>query len=94
MATEKVRVGKQALQGRLILSSIQETLDRVASFGIEDRPNSDGTVIPMTEPDQKPIDGRGFRLEPFESVAINPAQVSVLHVFVRTTIFGGTQEAD
>lgn len=92
--TDESGVVKQAMKRRLVLSRIQKTLNLVANVAFEDRPNANSFVILLlTEPTQKPIDGLGFRLKPFEALFVDPSQVSVLHTLVPTTIFGDTQEA-
>ena len=63
-------------------------MNAVEDFGIENTPDTDRVAIELlAEPDQKPIHRLGFWLKPFEPLAINPTQISVLHAFLRSTIF-------
>ena len=68
-------------------------MDGVENVGVEDTPNADHIAVLLAEPTQQPIDGLGFWLKPFESLAINPTQVCVLHTHLRTTISWVRQEA-
>ena len=68
-------------------------MDGVENVGVEDAPNADHVAVLLAEPAQQPIDGLGFWLKPFESVSINPSQVSVLHTLLGITISWVKQEA-
>ena len=78
--TDEDCMTEQAMKCRLIFRSVEETLNGVDDFGIEHTPDTDRVaVVLLAEPIQEPIDRFGFRLKPFQSVAINPSQVCVLH---------------
>lgn len=82
------------MQSGLIFRSVEESLNAVEDFGIENTPDPDRVAIELlTEPDQKPIYRLGFWLKPFKSFAINPTQVCVLHTFLDSTIFSVRQAA-
>jgi hypothetical protein len=84
---DKQGVRKQALQRGLIFRRVEKCLDGVEDFGIEHTPDTNClAIVLVTEPIQKPIHRLGFWLKPFESVAINPTQVCVLHTFLDSTI--------
>ena len=81
------------MQSGLIFRRVEEGLNGVEDFGIEHTPDTDRVTIELlTEPDQKPIHRLGFWLKPFESFAINPSQVCVLHIFFGSTFFSVKQE--
>ena len=62
-------------------------MNGVDDFRVENTPDTDRVaIVLLTEPVQEPIDRFGFRLKPFQSVAINPAQICLLHAFLRSTI--------
>ncbi len=82
------------MQRGLIFGGVKETLNRFEDFGIEHTPDTNCVAIVMvTEPIQKTIDRFGFRLKAFESLAINPTQISVFHAYLNSTIFSVRQAA-
>ena len=82
------------MQSGLIFRSVEERLNAVEDFGIEHTPDTNRVAIELlTEPDQKPIHRLGFGLKPFESFAINPTQICVLHTFFGSTFFSVRQVA-
>ena len=88
MLTDERGVRKKALQRSLIFRSVEERMNGVEDFRVENTPDTDRVaIVLMAEPIQEPIDGFGFRLKPLESLAINPTQICLLHAFLRSTIF-------
>ncbi len=82
------------MQRGLIFRRVKECLNGFDDFGIEHTPDSDRISIElMPKPVQKPIHRLGFWLKPFESLAINPSQIGVLHTFLTSTIFSVRQAA-
>ena len=92
--TDERRMSQQAVQRGLIFRSVEKRLNAVEDFGVEHTPDTDRLAVELlAEPDQKSIDGLGFWLKPFESFAINPTQVCVLHTILDSTIFSVRQAA-
>ena len=88
MLTDEACMTEQAVKRRLVFRSVEKTLNGVDDFGIEHTPDTDRVaIVLLAEPIQEPIDGFGFRLKPFESFAINPTEICLLHAFLRSTIF-------
>ena len=86
--TDEACMTEQAVKRRLIFRSVEKTLNGVDDFGIEHTPDTDRVaIVLLAEPIQEPIDRFGFRLKPFESLAINPTQICLLHAFLRSTVF-------
>ena len=92
--TDESGMTKQAVKRRLIFRSVKKTLNGVDDFGVENTPDTDRVAIMLLpESIQEPIDGLGFRLKSFKSVAINPSKVCVLHTFLAITICSVKQVA-
>ena len=85
--TDEDCMTEQAVKRRLIFRSVEKTLNGVDDFSIEHNPDTDRVaIVLLAGPIQEPIDGFDFRLKPFESIAINPTQICLLHAILRSTI--------